>query len=143
MQFQWFIYLFLGNDNIFALTNQKLYSARFDMKDVEQKRRYALYDKFWIDDESNKYTLHISDYSGDASNVKDWVFYFFRIFNFFYCNYRINSCVSVTFYFESYRSENTSVLWTRIISDNCMNSYMLLLTHWVPSLFCLSVWAAK
>lgn len=84
MQFDDLFIFFLGNGNIFALTNQKLYSARFDMKDVEQKRRYALYDKLWIDDENNKYSLHISDYSGDASNVKDWVFYFFRIFNFFF-----------------------------------------------------------
>uniref|UniRef100_A0A482ZBE6 U22-Saltitoxin-Pre1a_1 n=1 Tax=Phidippus regius TaxID=1905328 RepID=A0A482ZBE6_9ARAC len=61
----------LGNDNIFALTNQKLYSARFDLKDVEQNKRYALYDKFWIDDETHKYTLHISDYSGDAGNSMD------------------------------------------------------------------------
>ena len=63
------IFSFLGNDIIFALTNQKLYSVRFDLKDVEQIKRYALYDKFWIDDESNKFTLHISDYSGDAGSV--------------------------------------------------------------------------
>ena len=71
------IFFLLGNDNIFALTNQKLYSARFDLKDVQQTRRYALYDKFWIDDENSKYTLHISDYSGDASNVGNWIFYSF------------------------------------------------------------------
>ncbi|XP_015909066.2 techylectin-like protein [Parasteatoda tepidariorum] len=58
----------LGNDNIFALTNQKLYSVRFDLKDVEGDKKYALYDIFWIDDEIQKYTLHIQDYSGDAGD---------------------------------------------------------------------------
>ncbi|GBN35406.1 hypothetical protein AVEN_195946-1, partial [Araneus ventricosus] len=54
------------NDNIFALTNQRLYSIRFDLKAVDGEKRHALYDTFWIDDENNKYTLHIKDYSGDA-----------------------------------------------------------------------------
>lgn len=61
---------FLGNDNIYGLTNQKLYSVRFDLKDVQQSKAYALYDKFWTDDEDHKYTLHISDYSGDAGMVQ-------------------------------------------------------------------------
>ncbi|GBM09173.1 hypothetical protein AVEN_106107-1, partial [Araneus ventricosus] len=55
-----------GNDNIFALTNQRAYSVRFDMVSYLGERRYALYDSFWIDDENHKYTLHIQDYSGDA-----------------------------------------------------------------------------
>ncbi|XP_055949972.1 techylectin-like protein isoform X1 [Argiope bruennichi] len=58
----------LGNDNIFTLTNQRLYSIRFDLKAVDGERRHALYDKFWIDDEDHKYTLHIKDYSGDAGD---------------------------------------------------------------------------
>ncbi|GFS36907.1 techylectin-5A [Nephila pilipes] len=58
----------LGNDNIFALTNQRLYSIRFDLKAVGGTKRYALYDAFWIDDEAHKYTLHIKDYSGDAGD---------------------------------------------------------------------------
>ncbi|XP_021003043.2 techylectin-5A [Parasteatoda tepidariorum] len=59
----------LGNDNIFALTNQKLYSARFDLKDIRHAKRYALYDKFWTDDEAHNYTLHIEDYTGDAGDA--------------------------------------------------------------------------
>lgn len=71
----------LGNDNIFALTNQKMHSVRFDMKDVEQNKKYALYDKFWIDDEDHNYTLHILDYSGDAGTVDYRVlFLFFSVF---------------------------------------------------------------
>ncbi|PRD37190.1 UNVERIFIED_CONTAM: Techylectin-like protein [Trichonephila clavipes] len=31
-------------------------------------RAYALYDKFWIDNEDQKYKLHISGYSGDAGD---------------------------------------------------------------------------
>ncbi|GBN09869.1 Techylectin-5A, partial [Araneus ventricosus] len=56
----------LGNDNIFALSNQRLCSIRFDLKAVDGEERYALYDTFWIDDELNNYTLHIKDYSGTA-----------------------------------------------------------------------------
>ncbi|GFQ88856.1 techylectin-5A [Trichonephila clavata] len=58
----------LGNDNIFALTNQRLYSIRFDLMAVGGEKRYAIYDTFWIDDENNDYTLHIKDYSGDAGD---------------------------------------------------------------------------
>ena len=76
-----FIYLFLGNDKIYALTNQKPYSVRFDLKDVEQEKRYAVYDNFWIDDEDRKYTLHISLYSGDAGTVIHFIFNKFYLFD--------------------------------------------------------------
>ncbi|CAL1287174.1 unnamed protein product, partial [Larinioides sclopetarius] len=55
-----------GNDNIFALTNQRLSSIRFDLQATDGERRYAHYDSFWIDDENNNYTFHIKDYIGDA-----------------------------------------------------------------------------
>ncbi|CAL1279265.1 unnamed protein product [Larinioides sclopetarius] len=58
----------LGNDKIFALTNQRAYSIRFDLKDVKGEKRHALYDIFWIDNESLKYKLHIKDYSGNAGD---------------------------------------------------------------------------
>ncbi|GBM78261.1 Techylectin-5A [Araneus ventricosus] len=58
----------LGNDNIFALTNQRVYSIRFDLTNFEEEKRHALYDIFWIDNESLKYTLHIQNYSGDAGD---------------------------------------------------------------------------
>ncbi|XP_035225405.1 techylectin-5A-like [Stegodyphus dumicola] len=58
----------LGNDNIYSLTNQKLYSVRIDLQDVEGNKRYAFYDKFWIEDEDRKYTLHIDSYCGDAGD---------------------------------------------------------------------------
>ncbi|XP_055950314.1 techylectin-5A-like [Argiope bruennichi] len=58
----------LGNDNIFALTNQRVYSIRFDLKAVGGEKRHAFYDIFWIDDEDQKYKLHIRDYSGNAGD---------------------------------------------------------------------------
>ncbi|GFU40195.1 techylectin-5A [Nephila pilipes] len=58
----------LGNDNIFALTSQRLYSVRFDLQSVNGEKRYALYDTFWIDDESTNYILHATEYSGDAGD---------------------------------------------------------------------------
>ncbi|KAG8181080.1 hypothetical protein JTE90_016593, partial [Oedothorax gibbosus] len=56
------------NDNIFAITNQRLYSLRIDLKDVEGNKTYASYDSFWIDYENHKYTLHVTGYSGDAGD---------------------------------------------------------------------------
>ncbi|GFU39182.1 techylectin-5A [Nephila pilipes] len=58
----------LGNDYIFALTNQRLYSVRFDLWSVDGRKVHALYDTFWIDDEIHKYALHINGYSGDAGD---------------------------------------------------------------------------
>ncbi|GFV36747.1 techylectin-5A [Trichonephila clavipes] len=58
----------LGNDNIYALSNQKAYQVRFDLQDVKGKHRYAVFKSFWIDDERAGYTLHISNYSGNAGN---------------------------------------------------------------------------
>ncbi|PRD33754.1 UNVERIFIED_CONTAM: Techylectin-5A [Trichonephila clavipes] len=57
-----------GNDNIYALSNQKAYQVRFDLQDVKGKHRYAVFKSFWIDDERAGYTLHISNYSGNAGN---------------------------------------------------------------------------
>ncbi|GBM16000.1 Techylectin-5A [Araneus ventricosus] len=58
----------LGNDNIFILTHQDSYSALFEMENIQQQYVYALYDKFWIDDESHNYKLNIGGYSGNAGD---------------------------------------------------------------------------
>ncbi|XP_015927340.2 techylectin-5A isoform X1 [Parasteatoda tepidariorum] len=58
----------LGNDNIYALTNQKKYYLRIDLSDHQNNSRYAFYDQFWIDNESQFYKLHIYDFSGDAGD---------------------------------------------------------------------------
>ncbi|GFR21121.1 techylectin-5A [Trichonephila clavata] len=59
----------LGNENIVAITGQALYSIRFDMKNKEGKSVFAVYESFWIDDESQKYKLHLQDYSGNAGDA--------------------------------------------------------------------------
>ncbi|GIY40011.1 techylectin-5A [Caerostris extrusa] len=58
----------LVNDNLYALSNQRLYSIRFDLRAVDGEKRFALYETFWIDDENHNYTLHIQEYSGDAGD---------------------------------------------------------------------------
>ncbi|CAL1270653.1 unnamed protein product [Larinioides sclopetarius] len=58
----------LGNDNIYALTNQGEYEVRFDLADDKGEHRYAIYNSFRIDDEDSSYTLHIGNYSGDAGD---------------------------------------------------------------------------
>ncbi|XP_023217654.1 techylectin-5A-like [Centruroides sculpturatus] len=56
----------LGNDKLFALTNQANYSLRIDMKDLEGNKRYAFYKEFWIENERQQYKLHVSGFEGDA-----------------------------------------------------------------------------
>ncbi|XP_035208259.1 techylectin-5A-like isoform X2 [Stegodyphus dumicola] len=56
----------LGNDVIYAFSNQKLYSVRFDLTDYSGTKAHAVYNKFWIDDEDRSYRLHISGYHGNA-----------------------------------------------------------------------------
>ncbi|GFY67660.1 techylectin-5A [Trichonephila inaurata madagascariensis] len=58
----------LGNDNIYAITNQKKYYLRIDLADHANNTRYAFYDQFWIDNENHHYKLHAYDYSGDAGD---------------------------------------------------------------------------
>ncbi|XP_077978080.1 fibrinogen-like protein 1 [Glandiceps talaboti] len=65
----------LGNDNIYALTNQATYKLRIDLEDWDGTTSYAEYDQFWIEDEANDYTLHVGEYSGtagDAMNIGPW-----------------------------------------------------------------------
>ncbi|GBO02742.1 hypothetical protein AVEN_82219-1, partial [Araneus ventricosus] len=56
----------IGNDKIFGLTNQGQYSVRFDMTDANGTSAFAEYNVCWIENEENKYKLHISKYSGYA-----------------------------------------------------------------------------
>ncbi|GIY45582.1 techylectin-5A, partial [Caerostris extrusa] len=56
----------LGNENIYALTNQGECEVRFDMQDNEGNTRFAVYSNFKIDDESSGYVLHIGNYTGNA-----------------------------------------------------------------------------
>ncbi|KAG8170996.1 hypothetical protein JTE90_012563, partial [Oedothorax gibbosus] len=58
----------LGNDNIFALTNQGNYSLRMDMTAADNDSAYALYREFRIEDENANYKLYVYGYSGTAGN---------------------------------------------------------------------------
>ncbi|GFU37417.1 techylectin-5A [Nephila pilipes] len=58
----------LGNDLIYALTNQGSYSVRFEVQHANTSTAYALYEEFWIDNEDKYYELHISGYSGTAGD---------------------------------------------------------------------------
>ncbi|GIX80560.1 techylectin-5A, partial [Caerostris darwini] len=58
----------LGNENIHILSNQGPCKIRFDLEDSKRNRRFAVYEHFQIDDEYNDYTLHISNYSGNAGD---------------------------------------------------------------------------
>ncbi|XP_055925640.1 techylectin-5A-like [Argiope bruennichi] len=58
----------IGNEYIFALSNQDNYIARFDMKTADKKYHYATYSTFWIDDENAGYMLHIGSYDGTAGD---------------------------------------------------------------------------
>lgn len=59
----------LGNENLYYLTNQKTYKLRVDLEDFDDATRYAEYDNFRITDESAKYTLTLGTYSGDAGDA--------------------------------------------------------------------------
>ncbi|GFT38812.1 techylectin-5A [Nephila pilipes] len=59
----------IGNDNIHVISNQGKYSVRFDMKNKEGKSVFAVYDTFYIDDESTKYKFHLAQYSGNAGDA--------------------------------------------------------------------------
>ncbi|KAF8788042.1 Techylectin-5B like protein [Argiope bruennichi] len=58
----------LGNDYIYALTNQGPCKIRFDLEDAKGNRRFAVYKNFRIEDESSDYMLHVSGYSGNAGD---------------------------------------------------------------------------
>ncbi|GBN90641.1 Techylectin-5A, partial [Araneus ventricosus] len=56
----------IGNDNIYALTNLRNYTVRFDMENVDKEYRFATYSPFWIESEEAGYKLHFDKYFGTA-----------------------------------------------------------------------------
>ena len=51
---------------IYAIIQGGVYELRIDMTDFNNETRYALYKKFYIDDETNAYRLHVEGYEGTA-----------------------------------------------------------------------------
>ncbi|PIK52654.1 putative ficolin-1-like [Apostichopus japonicus] len=56
----------LGNDKIYDLTTQKTYQLKVDLTDSAGSQYYALYSRFSIGDEDDKYTLTLGTFSGNA-----------------------------------------------------------------------------
>uniref|UniRef100_A0A4Q8K602 U24-Liphistoxin-Lsp1a_1 n=1 Tax=Liphistius sp. SGP-2016 TaxID=1905180 RepID=A0A4Q8K602_9ARAC len=69
----------LGNDLLFGITNQRLYTLRVDMKNLRNESRFAIYDHFWINGEEHQYKLHVKGYSGTAGDAL--IFYYGRMFS--------------------------------------------------------------
>ena len=61
-------YIFSGNDNLHDLTSQAHYTLRIDMEDFENNTRYAVYSKFTVASEADKYKLSLGVYNGTAGD---------------------------------------------------------------------------
>ncbi|XP_059837027.1 angiopoietin-4-like isoform X1 [Hypanus sabinus] len=56
----------LGNEAIYLLTNQRPHSLRIELRDWDENQAYALYEKFHLSSERQKYRLYLRGYSGTA-----------------------------------------------------------------------------
>lgn len=56
----------LGNDKIHTITTPKTYQLRVDLVDSRGSSYHALYTRFSVSDENNKYQLSLGSYSGNA-----------------------------------------------------------------------------
>jgi len=60
---------YLGMDNIFYLSNQKVYSLRIDFEEWDEKKYFALYEAFAINNECDSYRLRLGEYrDGNAGD---------------------------------------------------------------------------
>jgi hypothetical protein len=57
----------MGNKDLSAISNQRIYKLRIDMED-DKEARYAEYDDFMVDSSYYKYILHIGEYNGTAGD---------------------------------------------------------------------------
>ncbi|XP_063600257.1 angiopoietin-4-like [Penaeus indicus] len=58
----------LGNENIYMLTNTDDYMLRVELEDFDGNRRYAEYSTFKLHSEQEMYKLEIGGYSGNAGD---------------------------------------------------------------------------
>ena len=56
----------LGNDKLHTITSLKNYQLRVDLVDSGGSSYHALYDRFRISNEADKYRLTLGSYSGNA-----------------------------------------------------------------------------
>lgn len=59
----------LGNDNLYWLSNNKNYSIQFELWDWDDNYAYALYDFFRVGTEQKKFQLTIQGYTGTAGDA--------------------------------------------------------------------------
>ncbi|KAM9326569.1 ficolin-1-B-like [Gastrophryne carolinensis] len=57
----------LGNENIHTLTAEGSFQLRIDLGDFENNKTYATYSDFWVGGESEKYTLHLGNYTAGSA----------------------------------------------------------------------------
>lgn len=55
-----------GNHRIYEIIQQGFYELRVDLEDFNNERRYAIYKRFYIGDESSGYRLNVEDYTGTS-----------------------------------------------------------------------------
>ncbi|XP_061176955.1 fibrinogen C domain-containing protein 1-B-like [Saccostrea echinata] len=58
----------IGNDAIYELTKNKDQELRVELQSFDGAEAHALYSSFYVGNESSKYTLTLSGYSGTAGN---------------------------------------------------------------------------
>lgn len=61
----------IGNEALHYLADQANYSIRIEIWDILDNYSYADYEDFYVSDESTKYRLFISGYSGNATDAMD------------------------------------------------------------------------
>lgn len=63
-----FFFLIQGNEKLHHLLSQGSFELRMDMSDFTDQTRYVKYTHVDVMDESSKYTISISGYSGNVGN---------------------------------------------------------------------------
>nr|XP_022296409.1 techylectin-5A-like isoform X2 [Crassostrea virginica] len=58
----------LGNHRIYEIVQQGFYELRVDLEDFNNERRYAIYKRFYIGDESSGYSFNVEDYTGTSGD---------------------------------------------------------------------------
>ncbi|XP_065943032.1 ficolin-2 [Magallana gigas] len=58
----------LGNEKLHNLLSQGTYEMRMDMEDFDNQTRYVKYSSFNVGNESSKYTVTLSGFSGDVGD---------------------------------------------------------------------------
>ena len=80
--------LWIGNEKLYHLTNQKRYTLRIDLVNRDGAPYYAKFDHFRISNENDKYRLtHLGRYTGTAGKCSKR-YSFAMCFRYFLCERR-------------------------------------------------------